>query len=125
MTEAIALFRASLLRQAGIRLAVCTHALYLIFGAICARRLLLVVFEYLGMTVSPFTHSLIHSLVVVCALHGSTDADLATLHDFATHDHFVQDLVHLVEVENEVQFAYAPEILVQHFHKQVDEFKHG
>ena len=121
MTEATALFRASLLRQAGIRLTVCTHALYLIFGAICARRVLLVVFEYLGMTVSPFTHS----LVVVCALHCPTDADLATLHDFASHDHFVQDLVHFVEVENEVQFAYAPEILVQHFHKQVDEFKHG
>ena len=65
------------------------------------------------------------SLVVVGALHSSVDCQFAGLHDFSADDHLVEDLVHLVEVEDEIEFAHAAEVLVQHFHEQVDEFKHG
>ena len=34
-------------------------------------------------------------------------------------------MVHLVKVEYQVELAHAPKVLVQHFDKQVDEFKHG
>ena len=41
-------------------------------------------------------------IIVVRTSHGATDAGLACLHDFATHDHFVKDLVNLVKVENQI-----------------------
>ena len=65
------------------------------------------------------------SLVVVSTLHGATDANFATFHYFAAHHHLVKDLIHLVEVEDEVKLAHATEVLIENFHKQVDEFKHG
>ena len=65
------------------------------------------------------------SLVVVGALHSSVDCQFAGLHDFSADDHLVEDLVHLVEVEDEIEFAHAAKVLVQHFHEQVDKFKHG
>lgn len=65
------------------------------------------------------------SLIVVCVLHSTTDAGFACLHNLATHNHLVQDLVHLVKVEYQVELAHAPKVLVQHFDEQVDEFKHG
>ena len=65
------------------------------------------------------------SLVVVSALHSSVDCKFAGLHDFTTDDHLVEDLVHLVEVEDKIEFADAAKVLVQYFDEQVDEFKHG
>lgn len=65
------------------------------------------------------------SLVEVCIFHGATDADLACFHYFAANDHFVEDLVNFVEVEDQIELANATEILVQYLHKQVDEFEHG
>ena len=52
------------------------------------------------------------SLVIVCAFHGSVDGQFAGLHDFAADDHLVEDLVHFVEVEDEVQFAHAAKVLI-------------
>ena len=65
------------------------------------------------------------SLVVVSALHSSVDCKFAGLHDFTADDHLVEDLVHLVEVEDKIKFADAAKVLVQYFDEQVDEFKHG
>ena len=65
------------------------------------------------------------SLVVVSALHSSIDCKFAGLHDFTADDHLVEDLVHLVEVEDEIEFAHAAKVLVQYLDEQVDEFKHG
>ena len=65
------------------------------------------------------------SLVVVCALHRLVNDQFACLHDFTADDHLIEDLVNLVEVEHEVELAYASKVLVQHFYEQVDEFKHG
>lgn len=52
------------------------------------------------------------SLVVVCTFHRSIDCQFAGLHDFAADDHLVEDLIHLVEVEDEVELAHAPKVLV-------------
>ena len=65
------------------------------------------------------------SLVVVRTFHRPIDYQFAGLHDFAADDHLVKDLIHLVEVEDEVKLTYTSEVLVQYFDKQVDEFKHG
>ena len=64
------------------------------------------------------------SLVVVRALHRAVYDQFASLHDFAANHHLVKDLVDFVEVEDEVQLAYTPKVLIQHLHEQVDEFKH-
>ena len=40
------------------------------------------------------------SLVVVCTFHRPIDAQFAGLHDFTTDYHLVEDLIHLVEVED-------------------------
>ena len=66
-----------------------------------------------------------HSLVVVCTLHGPVYDYFAGFHDFAADDHFVENLVDFIKVENEIELANASEILIEHLHKQVDEFKHG
>jgi hypothetical protein len=34
-------------------------------------------------------------------------------------------LVHLVEVENQIELAHAPKVLVKHLHEKVDEFEHA
>ena len=65
------------------------------------------------------------SLVVVRTFHRPIDYQFAGFHDFAADDHLVKDLIHLVEVEDEVELAHAPKVLIQHLHKQVDKFKHG
>lgn len=62
---------------------------------------------------SIFSNSVcISSLVVVRALQRFVDHQFACFHDLAAHDHLIQDLVHLVKVEHQVQFAHAPEVLV-------------
>ena len=65
------------------------------------------------------------SLVVVCTLHGPVNDYFAGLHDFAANDHFIENLVDFIKVENEIELANTAEILIEHLHKQVDEFKHG
>jgi hypothetical protein len=65
------------------------------------------------------------SLIVVCTLHSPVDANFAGLHDFTADYHLVEDLVHLVEVENEIEFAHAAKVLVENLHEQVDEFEVG
>ena len=65
------------------------------------------------------------SLVVVSTLHCPVNRQFAGFHDFAADDHLIEDLIDFVEVEDEVKLADTSEVLVQNFHKQVDEFKHG
>ena len=65
------------------------------------------------------------SLVVVRTFQGLVDHKLARFHDDPAHDHFVQDLVHLVKVEDEIKLAHAPKVLIKHLHEQVDEFEHA
>lgn len=64
------------------------------------------------------------SVVVVRVLEGPVYCRLRRLHRFPADHHLVQDLVHLVEVEDQVELAHAPEVLVQHLHEQVYELKH-
>ena len=45
------------------------------------------------------------------------DGDDVGLEDHAGHDDLVQDVVHLVRVEDEVQLAHVFEALVQRFHE--------
>lgn len=66
-----------------------------------------------------------HSLIVVCTLHRPIYANFAGLHDFTANYHLVEDLVHLVEVENEIKFAHAAKVLVENLHEQVDELEVG
>jgi len=49
---------------------------------------------------------------------------LGTFHDEAAHDHFFQDEVRLVEVENQVQFAHVTEVAVEYLYEVVDDVQH-
>ena len=45
------------------------------------------------------------------------------LHDFTAYNHFVKDLVDLVEIKDEVKFADRAEVLIEHFHEKMDELQ--
>lgn len=47
----------------------------------------------------------------------AVDSGFTSLHDFAPDDHLVEDLINLVEIEDEVELAHAPKVLVQYLHK--------
>ena len=51
----------------------------------------------------------------------AVDCGFAGLHDFASDDHLVQNLVDFVKIEHEVQLAHTPEVLIEHLHEQVNE----
>ena len=71
------------------------------------------------------TGSFPSSLVVVSTLHRPINCQFASLHNLTADDHFVENLIDFVEVEDEIELAHTPEVLVKHLHEQVDEFKHG
>jgi hypothetical protein len=49
----------------------------------------------------------------------------ARLFDLAGEEHLVQNGIHLVEVENQVQFAHVSKKGIQHLDEEVDGFKVG
>ena len=51
----------------------------------------------------------------------AVDCGFAGLHDFASDDHLVQNLVDFVKIEHEVQLAHTPEVLIEHLYEQVNE----
>jgi hypothetical protein len=54
---------------------------------------------------------------------GAVYSGLRCFHDFSSDDHFVEDLIDLVKVEDEVQFAHTTEVLIEHFNEQVNKLK--
>ncbi len=52
-----------------------------------------------------------------CSIYGG----FGGLHDLPTDHHFVQDLVHFVKVEHQVELAHGAKVLIQYLHKEMNE----
>jgi hypothetical protein len=65
----------------------------------------------------------LHSVIVVSLLERTVNRGFRCFHELAADDHLVQDLVHFVKVEDQVQLAHTSEVLVEHLHEQVNELK--
>ena len=65
----------------------------------------------------------IHELVIGC--NHFEDLLLTALNDVAADDHFFENEIGLVEIEDEVQLANIAEVLVEHFYKMVNNVKHN
>ena len=50
---------------------------------------------------------------------------LAALNDVAAHDHFLENEVRLVEVENQIQLAHVSEVFVENLDEVMDDVQHN
>ena len=50
---------------------------------------------------------------------------LAALDNVAAHDHFLENEVRLVEVENQIQLAHVSEVFVENLDEVMDDVQHN